>query len=503
MRSKKAFKNTVYSLLFEAVAILAGFVVPRAMIEAFGSAEYGLTVSIAHFLGYLTLLQSGIGGVVRAALYKPLAEGDREGISRIVQATEHMYRMIAIGSLFYMAFLAAVFPLIVREDWGFGFTAAMVAVIGLNFFGKYFFGSPYQLLVTADQKGYIRSKSMISATVVSTVLVIAMIRAGAPLPVVMLCSTLVFLGRAFLLNRYVKKRYGLAKPAGKPDSSLLKQRWAGIGHSAARFIHKKTDILVITLFMNLQTVAVYSVYALVTTSLNMLVSTIVSPVQAAFGDIIAKGEESALRRNFNAFETLVHMMVIVLFSSGYALILPFMELYTATFAEGDYIRPLFAALLLSGEMVYCLRLPYDTIIAAAGKYRETRNGAFFEAGINLAVSMLLVWSLGIVGVAIGTLLSIAYRYAGYAYFLHSHVLRLEVSGIVRRLAVTLSTAAAAAVCGRLFVGQIAIASLGGWILCAFAVTIGAGLFTCCVHLLLYRREFFHCLAIVKNIARRK
>ena len=265
MRSKRAFKNTVYSLSFEVVAILAGFIVPRAMIEAFGSAEYGLTVSIAHFLGYLTLLQSGLGGVVRASLYKPLAEGDREGISRIVQATEHIYRKIAVGSLLYMAALSAVLPLIVREDWSFAFTTAMVAVIGLNFFGRYFFGIPYQLLVMADQKGYIRSKSMISATVVSTVLVVLLIRAGASLHIVMLCSALVFLGRVILLNRYVKKLYGLTKPDGPPDSGLLTQRWAGVGHSVARFIHKKTDILVITIFLNLQMVAVYSVYALLST----------------------------------------------------------------------------------------------------------------------------------------------------------------------------------------------------------------------------------------------
>ena len=30
--------------------------------------------SITRFLGYIVLLEAGVGGVVRAALYKPLAE---------------------------------------------------------------------------------------------------------------------------------------------------------------------------------------------------------------------------------------------------------------------------------------------------------------------------------------------------------------------------------------------------------------------------------------------
>lgn len=59
-------------------------IVPRLMIGTFGSEAYGATSSITQFLAYITLLEAGIGGVARSALYKPLADNDDYMISAVV-----------------------------------------------------------------------------------------------------------------------------------------------------------------------------------------------------------------------------------------------------------------------------------------------------------------------------------------------------------------------------------------------------------------------------------
>jgi hypothetical protein len=63
------------------------------------------------------------------------------------------------------------------------------------------------------------------------------------------------------LKRFVKRKYRIKKNSRTRYADLLRERWAGIGHSVARFVRDKSDILVITLFLNLRTVAVYSLYA--------------------------------------------------------------------------------------------------------------------------------------------------------------------------------------------------------------------------------------------------
>ena len=74
MRGKKALLNSAASLMLEFVTVICGFIVPRLIIGTYGSEVNALTSSISQFLSYIALVEAGVGGVIRAALYKPLAE---------------------------------------------------------------------------------------------------------------------------------------------------------------------------------------------------------------------------------------------------------------------------------------------------------------------------------------------------------------------------------------------------------------------------------------------
>ncbi len=503
MRSRKAFKNTIYALVFQVTSVIAGFIIPRAIIGGFGSAEYGLTVAITNFLGYMFLLRSGLGSVVTASLYKPLAEQDQEGIERILEATEHCFRRIAYMSVIYMIVLSILMAIIVKGDWGYGFVAGMVAVVGLGFYGRYFYSSPYQLLATADQNEYLHTLSQIMAVLGNTMLVLLLIHLGASLHVVMLGSGLVYFGAAHLLKRFVIKKYAIKKPSGRFDSGFLQQRWAGIGHSMARFIHNKTDVVVITLFLNLPMVTIYALYALVTAALNMVITSVVTPAQAALGNILAKGENKLLQTNFVAYETVVHMISIVLFSSAYILILPFMKIYTSALGEGNFIQPLFAMLLLTGELIFCLRLPYDTIVMAAGRFKDTQNGAFIEAGLNLALSIILVYSFGLIGVVIGTVVSILFRLIYFMIFLHNNILYLRYAKIIKRMAISaISVLLNVSIMWKI-AQRLTLDTLSGWLAGAVIITICTATVTLAIHLLFYGREVSYCMSIFRDISRKK
>ena len=80
-RSSRAKLNSASTLINQIVSTVCGIIIPRLMLGAFGSVLYGATTSISKFLSYISLLESGIGRVARAALYKPLADKNEEQIS--------------------------------------------------------------------------------------------------------------------------------------------------------------------------------------------------------------------------------------------------------------------------------------------------------------------------------------------------------------------------------------------------------------------------------------
>ena len=59
--------NVISTLTHQLVTTLCGLVIPWIMIDTFGSTAYGITISIAQFLSYITLLEGGIGRVARGA----------------------------------------------------------------------------------------------------------------------------------------------------------------------------------------------------------------------------------------------------------------------------------------------------------------------------------------------------------------------------------------------------------------------------------------------------
>ena len=56
-RTQKAKLNMFFSLLQQGIAFVCGLIVPKMMLNAFGSDAYGTTASIATFLAYITLLE--------------------------------------------------------------------------------------------------------------------------------------------------------------------------------------------------------------------------------------------------------------------------------------------------------------------------------------------------------------------------------------------------------------------------------------------------------------
>lgn len=91
------------------------------------------------------------------------------------------------------------------------------------------------------------------------------------------------------------------------------------------------------------------------------------------------------------------------------MITPFVSLYTGGISDIDYYQPLFATLLCLAEYVYCTSLTYNNMIMAAGHIKQTQWISVTEAIINIVLSLILVKWIGIIGVALGTLIAFAFN----------------------------------------------------------------------------------------------
>ena len=476
VRGKKAVINIFGSLTVQLITVICGFIVPRLTIGAYGSEMNGIINSASQFLGYIALLDAGVGGVVRSALYKPLADNDYRLVSGIVNATERFFRQICLVFVFYSVVVACVFPVMVDDnhDWFFDF--ALVLIIAFSTIGQYYFGITYQVMLQADQKRYVSNFAQSISLVLNAIVVVVCIKLGASVHVMKLASSIVFFLRPVAINIYVKKKYPLD---GKipPDKDSIKQRWDGLAHHIAFFLHSNTDIVVLTVFSKITSafaiseVSVYSVYYSVVYGVEKISAMLHQAVEAAFGNMIAKEEDEVFKNDFRIYELLSFMLTTAVFTCAGVLVVPFVKVYTSGITDANYIRPAFAYALTLAEAVYCLRMPYNNVTLAAGHYRQTRNGAFVEAIINVVLSVVLVIPFGITGVAVATLTAMIFRTGQYVYYLYKNILRQSVGPFFKSLAVNAAASAAVIASVRAFEGFFSVDSYISLLVYAVVVAV--------------------------------
>lgn len=208
-RGKKLALNTITSLILQLVTVVCGFILPRLILESFGSDVNGLVNSITQFLGVITLLDLGVGAVVQSALYKPLTEKDTDMISKIYVSANKFFRRLAEILLVYVVLLMIFYPLIVNKSFGHMYTALLIAAICISSFAQYYFGIVNSLLLNADQRGYIQYTAQIITLILNTIACYIVIKLGASIQIVKLTTSLIFLIRPFFLVLYVKKHYSI------------------------------------------------------------------------------------------------------------------------------------------------------------------------------------------------------------------------------------------------------------------------------------------------------
>jgi len=469
MRSKKTIYNLATNLILQLIMVAYGFIIPRIIINKFGSDVNGLVVSITQFLAYISLLESGFGPVVKSVLYRPIAENNKEEILGILKTSNTFFNRIAKIFIVYIIFLSIIYPLFVSKTYGAFFTISLIFIISISTFAEYYFGMTYRLFLQAKQKTYIISLIQIFTYIACIGLVFLLVIFGINIHLLKLVTGIVFVLRPVLQNIYVKKKYNinLDKETKVVD---IKQKWDGLAQHIAAVVNGNTATTVLTIFRTLGEVSIYSVYFLVVNGIKQIIQIFSNSVDAAFGDMIAKDEKENLNIKFSIYEVVYFMITTIAFTSTLVLITPFIQVYTRGVYDEDYIRPLFGILLVIGNYIWALRLPYSTITLAAGHFKETRVGAWVETLLNIIVSLLLVIRFGLEGVAVGTIVAMLVRTIEFVIHANKHILHRDVWHTTRKIILVMVQTMLIILLTR-FLPYVNNSSFMKWIINAIMVTV--------------------------------
>ena len=273
-----------------------GFIVRKVFVMFLTKELLGLNGLMTSIIGMLSIAELGVGEAINYSLYKPLAEGDRDQVNAIMRLYKRLYLAIAgiivVLGVILMPFLPAFLDADTTQPMSYVYQ--VYGLFLLDTFLSYCLAYSRNI-ISADQKDYIVTNADTISQLITTALQIIALIITRNFILYLIIKTIVTLVRNIIIFRLSHKMYPhLKEKKTKPlsteyKSGLLNNIKALFVTKVSYFIVSGTDNMLLSSFVSLGSVAIYTNYVTIITLLNKTFNTIFDKAKASVGNYIAHG----------------------------------------------------------------------------------------------------------------------------------------------------------------------------------------------------------------------
>lgn len=410
-RLEYSILNSSISMLIYIFRLVIQFVGRSYFIHFLGAQYLGLNGLFSNILSFLSLAELGIGTSIVYSLYKPLAKNDQQQIVSLMRLYKKAYEAIGIVIGLIGLLVIPLLPIIINHSNNIEMNKVYVyyVLFLINSVVSYFFTYKRSLII-ADQKNYIVSfNDFIFLFIMNAVQIISIYfyQNFALFLIIQIVFTL--LGN-ISISKVTDKNYtflSVMEPQ-KIDNEVRDEiKKNVIGNMSSKLggvIVMGTDNILISSFVSLTAVGIYSNYSLIVISIQNLCKQITNSVTASLGNFAVSGDRNRASDLYDSHLFINHSLIY--FSSILLLVLinPFIHIWVGE----DYSLPILTVtLVIVNYAIQVYRNTNFVFIESFGLYWQQRYKPVLEAGINLIISLifLMVFNWGINGVLLGTIIS--------------------------------------------------------------------------------------------------
>ena len=388
------------------VGMLAAFVATPIVLRELGADRLGAFRAATEWAGYLALLELGVAGALAPLIAQAAAAGDRERLGAILAAGARAYVRVAIWTLLAGLSLWAVLPALVRVppelegELRVGFGLALGAAVFLPL-------AIYRPLADALQRGYLVSGLLgIQVTLTAAACALAAL-SGWGLPgqfgVTAACSLIVPLGLLVVFRRVAPPSALLRRP---PELDAEARRLRGLNRTTLVYqlvgrVCLFTDNIVVGLFLGPAAVASFFLTTRLPQDASAKVQAVGGATWAGLAELHHSGNHELFRRRLTELTRLTAVLAGAVVVPLAALTAPFVSLWVgpAQYA-GDTVV---ALAILNGVLLPVFSL-WGWVFTGTGRVAVLVPYMIGQGVLNLGLSLLATWLVGLPGPLIGTAL---------------------------------------------------------------------------------------------------
>lgn len=407
-RSEKSLKNITTAVICQTIGIIISFITRVVFIKYLGKKFLGLDGLFTNILTVLSLAELGVGEAITFGLYKPLAEKDEYRCAMLMQLYKKIYNYIGIFMLIIGASVIPFLQVLIKDiPSNVGNIKLIYYLFVINTATSYFFSYKRNLII-ADQNRYIATIIRYSCYCIMNVIQIIFLVIFKNYILFLIVQILFTLIENIWVSIKANKMYKFLnnkekiKTEKRVKDEIITNTKAMMMHKIGYVMVDSTDNIIISSFIGLKDVALYSNYYLIIKGLNTILWQFFSSLTASVGNLFAINNGKDIH---DVFQKIDFACFWIYAWTSICLLCLFNDFINLWLGNGFLFDFNIVLVLVINFYINGMRKSVLMFKDAGGLFYKDRWKAILEGVLNIVVSVILAVKDGTLGVFIGTLIS--------------------------------------------------------------------------------------------------
>lgn len=407
-RTKHSILNVIASLAMTTVSICIGLVTQRAFLQHLGLEYAGVNTLFINIVSMIGMVELGLGTTIVYHLYEPISKNDKNKIISLLHLYKKGYWTIALAIAFIGILVLPFVNIIVgvnsiHDNINIIYVLFVVDSV-LSYLMSY-----KRSIMYACQKSYIinaiRTVFIVCVNIAQIYILFKYQNYYAYLVIGIVMRVI----ENVVVNKIIDRMYPyINDPLLEPilDSEkkdIFVKIKAIFMHKIGKFAAIGSDNIVISIFLGVGVVGLYSNYYMVIYALTTILKQIFYSLNASIGNLIVTSQNKKI---FLVFKNInfINLCLAVIGSVGFFIAAN--DFILLWLGDSKFLIDKSTLLILSICLFFQLmRFTMNSFKEASGVFVADRYMPLIEATINVVLSVIFVNIFGLAGIFVGTLVS--------------------------------------------------------------------------------------------------
>ena len=421
-KGKLATINIFIGFFSQFIILALGLIIPKIIINNYGSDTNGLTNTITQIFTYIALLEAGIGKATENALYPVLKNNDKNDISQVMSVSRRYYRKISLFYAIAVLAVASILPFVLKTSVNYTTIFFYVFFEGLTSLVQFYFTGLWSIFLNASGKTYFTNLVNLGSKILQYTVKIILALLGLNIMYVQIGYFAVSLFGLLIYSIYMHKNYSWIDYKCAPKDKKLPDRNAYVLNEIASAIFSGTDLIVLSIMVSTSLSSVYSIYSMVFGAVTTLINSIYNSINYLLGHSYARDIET-YKKIHDAFNSIFLGVLVACMSVCMWLTIPFVKLYTKGVTDINYIYEWLPFCFAVVQILSWSRYIGGNLTGIAGYAKPVSFISLAEAIINIVGTVVLTYFFGIYGAIIATIVAIPIKVIYVNYLAEKKILK--------------------------------------------------------------------------------